>query len=131
MSYASALRLSLLAILIGASLPASALSTPGDVQSGIASYYAAKLHGRRTASGERFDANALTAAHKRLPFGSRVRVTDTRTGKSVIVEINDRGPYVKGRIIDLSPRAAKALGISKRGVARVDVEVLSVPDEST
>jgi rare lipoprotein A len=107
------------------SLPSFA-ATPGQVQSGIASYYHDSLHGNRTASGQIYDKNKLSAAHKTLPLGSRVRVTDKRTGKSIVVRVNDRGPFVKGRIIDLSRRAAKELGIIQRGITPVKVEVLSV-----
>jgi rare lipoprotein A len=89
---------------------------------GIASFYGKKFHGRRTANGETFNNNALTAAHKTLPFGSKVKVTNLQNRKSVIVRVNDRGPYVRGRIIDLSQAAAKKIGI--KGVARVRLEVL-------
>jgi rare lipoprotein A len=82
-----------------------------------ASWYGPGFHGKRTASGERFNTHALTAAHKSLPFGSRVLVTNERTGKSVVVRINDRGPYAHGRVIDLSKAAAQAVGIS--GVGKV------------
>jgi len=91
------------------------------LQRGIASYY---HHGRRTASGERFDPGAMTAAHRTLPFGSRVRVTDERTGRSVIVRINDRGPFTRGRVIDLAHGPARALGMTGAGVARVAVHRL-------
>ena len=84
---------------------------------GGASWYGPGFHGKRTASGERFNTRALTAAHKSLPFGSRVLVTNERTGKSVVVRINDRGPYAHGRVIDLSKAAAQAVGIS--GVGKV------------
>ena len=92
--------------------------------SGSASWYGGKFHGRKTASGERYNQNALTAAHKTLPFGTKVRVTNESNGKSVIVRINDRGPYVGKRVIDLSRAAANAVGMVQRGVARVRVEVL-------
>jgi peptidoglycan lytic transglycosylase len=78
--------------------------------------------GHRTASGERYDPHALTAASKTLPLGSTVLVTNPETGKSVTVRINDRGPYVRGRSLDLSERAAEEIGITKKGVARVKVE---------
>ncbi|WP_082673977.1 septal ring lytic transglycosylase RlpA family protein [Thiohalocapsa sp. ML1] len=91
---------------------------------GMASYYGAGFHGRRTASGQRFDQHAMTAAHRTLGFGTRVRVTDKRTGRSVVVTINDRGPFKRGRIIDLSRGAAQRLGIVAAGVAPVRVEVL-------
>jgi len=100
---------------------------PGQVQNGIASYYHDSLHGNKTASGQVYNKNQLSAAHKTLPLGSKVRVTDVRTGKSIVVRVNDRGPFVKGRIIDLSRQAAKQLGMIKKGVTRVKVEVLSVP----
>jgi rare lipoprotein A len=86
---------------------------------GRASWYGPRFHGRRTASGERFDMHALTAAHKTLPFGSRVRVHSVHTGQQVVVRINDRGPYKHQRIIDLSYAAAKALGVKERGVTEV------------
>ncbi|MBK1720951.1 septal ring lytic transglycosylase RlpA family protein [Thiocystis violacea] len=102
-------------------------SAAGHVQKGMASYYHDSLHGRKTASGKRYNRNGLTAAHKTLPLGSKVKVTDTKTGRSIVVKVNDRGPFVKGRIIDLSRQAARELGIVKRGVAKVEVKVLSRP----
>ena len=96
---------------------------------GIASYYAEAHHGRRTADGERYDMQALTAAHPTLPFGSRVRVTNLENGRSVVVRINDRGPYVEERVIDLSYAAARELRFLSRGTARVRLEVLSRPDK--
>lgn len=91
---------------------------------GMASYYGRKFHGRRTANGERFDMNALTAAHKTLPFGSKVRVTNTANGKSVVVRINDRGPFIRGRTIDLSRSAAQKIGLISRGHGSVELELL-------
>jgi rare lipoprotein A len=91
----------------------------GEIARGLASWYGEPFHGRRTASGEVFDMNELTAAHKTLPFGTRVRVRHISTGKEVTVRINDRGPHVPGRIIDLSRAAASALGLVQGGVARV------------
>ncbi len=91
---------------------------------GLASYYADRFHGRRTASGEPYDRDAFTCAHPRARFGTRLRVTDLATGRSVVVRVNDRGPFVKGRIVDLSLAAARALGIVERGLARVRVEPL-------
>lgn len=88
-------------------------------QKGKASYYSDRFQGATTASGEPFNQQALTAAHPSLPFGTKVRVTRPDTGKTVEVIINDRGPYVQGRIIDLSKRAARQLGMLKRGVAPV------------
>ena len=87
-------------------------------QTGKASYY---KHGARTANGERFDPHGYTAAHRTLPFGTRVLVTNVKTGKSVIVRINDRGPFIKNRIIDVSYGAAKMLGITATGVATVKI----------
>lgn len=92
--------------------------------SGIASWYGPGFNGRRSANGEVYNQNALTAAHKSLPFGTRVRVTHVRTGRSVVVRINDRGPYSGGRIIDLSAAAARIIGVMQSGVAPVRVEVL-------
>ena len=91
---------------------------------GLASYYADKYQGHKTASGERFDTARLTAAHRTLPFGTRVRVTNLDNGRSVVVRVNDRGPFVSGRVIDLSPAAAKQLDMLRAGVARVKLEVL-------
>ena len=93
----------------------------GSPETGVASYYAHKYHGRTTASGERFDMNDLTAAHKTLPFGTRVRVTNLDNGKSVTVRVNDRGPFVKGRVIDLSLAAAKKVDMVHAGLANVEV----------
>lgn len=92
---------------------------------GSASYYAATFHGRRTASGEAFDNRAMTAAHRTLPFGTMVRVTNPRTGASVVVRINDRGPFTKGRLIDVSRAAAEQLGIVRAGHGQVALELLS------
>ncbi len=97
------------------------------VQIGMASWYGDKEHNDKTASGKRFNKYAYTAAHKTLPFGTMVRVTNLYNGKDVIVEINDRGPFVRGRIIDLSYAAAKKIDMIKTGIAKVKVEVLSTP----
>ena len=105
------------AVLVLGSACAAVSGAQARVQSGGASWYGPGFHGRRTASGERFNSRALTAAHRSLPFGSRVRVTNERTGRSVVVRINDRGPFVGGRVIDLSKAAAQAVGIS--GVGKV------------
>lgn len=94
-----------------------------DEAVGLASYYGKKFHGRRTASGERFNMHAMTAAHRSLAFGSMVRVTHAKNGRTVKVRINDRGPFIKGRIIDLSHAAAKKLGMLAEGVARVRIRV--------
>lgn len=101
----------------------------GAVTRGLAAWYGAKFHGRRTASGERFDRRALTAAHRTLPFGTRVRVTNLANGRSVIVRINDRGPYGRrNRIIDVSEAAARRLGMLRSGVARVEIVVVELGD---
>ncbi|WP_408194268.1 septal ring lytic transglycosylase RlpA family protein [Paraburkholderia sediminicola] len=94
-------------------------------QIGRASWYGRGFHGRRTANGERFDMHALTAAHRTLPLGSYVRVTNPATSRSVVVRINDRGPYARGRIIDLSMAAAAALDMRHAGTARVQIEGLT------
>jgi rare lipoprotein A len=94
-------------------------------QVGRASWYGRRFAGRRTASGERFDMNALTAAHKTLPLASYVRVTNLSNQKAVVVKINDRGPYVRGRVLDLSYAAAKLLGLQHSGTARVRIEGLT------
>ena len=93
-------------------------------QSGTASWYGPWHHGRRTANGERFDQNALTAAHPTLPLGTVVRVTNLQNGRTVKVRINDRGPYVRGRVIDLSKAAAAALGFKEQGLTPVAIERL-------
>lgn len=93
-------------------------------RSGVASYYGRRFHGRQTANGERFDMNALTAAHKTLAFGTKVRVTNPRTGKSVVVRINDRGPYARGREIDVSRAAAIELGLIQRGHGTVELSLV-------
>lgn len=93
----------------------------GGASGGIASYY---WQGSRTASGARFNPDGLTAAHRTLPFGTRVRVTNNANGQSVIVTINDRGPFVGGRVIDLSRGAARAINMTGAGLARVSLEVL-------
>jgi len=92
-----------------------------DASYGLASFYD---HESQTASGEKFDAHELTAAHRTLPFGTRVRVTNVATGRSVTVRVNDRGPFVPGRIVDVSYSAAETLGIVGRGVAKVKVDVV-------
>lgn len=92
---------------------------------GKASYYGGRFHGRKTASGERFNKHRLTAAHRTLPFGTRIRVTNLANGREVVVRINDRGPFGRrGRVLDLSEAAAKKLDMIRRGVALVQIEVL-------
>jgi rare lipoprotein A len=97
------------------------------VQTGIASWYGPRFHGRQTATGEIYDMYKLTAAHRTLPLNTEVRVTNSKNGESIILRINDRGPYVRGRMIDLSLAAARALGMRDRGIAPVKVQVLCRP----
>ena len=104
--------------------PTTTDERPQFMQVSFASWYGPGFHGNQTADGELFDMNALTAAHRTLPFNSYVRVTDLATGRSVIVRINDRGPYNRRRIIDLSARAARELGITDDGTARVRIDVV-------
>jgi rare lipoprotein A len=103
----------------------STRSSANAPATGVASYYADKYHGRTTASGERFDMNDLTAAHRTLAFGTRVRVTNRANGRSVVVRINDRGPFVKGRVIDLSLAAARKLDMVDAGLAEVELQPLN------
>lgn len=109
-------------------------AVPGASQAGIASWYGEPFHGRRTASGEVYDMYQMTAAHKKLPFGTMVRVTRRDTRASTVVRINDRGPFVRGRIIDLSLAAAREIGLDLDGVAPVRIEVIGArerPQENT
>ncbi|KPL50813.1 hypothetical protein ABB55_00015 [Prosthecomicrobium hirschii] len=100
------------------------LAAAASAEEGIASWYGGRHHGRPTASGKPFDQNAMTAAHRTLPLGSRVKVTNIANGRTVMLRINDRGPFVRGRIIDVSRGAAGQLGFVARGLARVRVERL-------
>jgi rare lipoprotein A len=114
-------RLLAVAVLVGSfAAPVSTASSSSLVQSGVASVYSAKS-GPRAANGERVTSSALTAAHRTLPFGTMIRVTNTRNGRSVVVRINDRGPFVRGRIVDLTPMGARALAF--KGTAHVTIEV--------
>lgn len=97
----------------------------GYDETGTASYYGARHHGKRTASGEAFDQHGLTAAHRSLPFGTKVLVTNLKNDRSVVVRINDRGPHTRGRLIDLSRGAAQRLDMLRSGTARVRVQSLS------
>jgi rare lipoprotein A len=100
---------------------------PGNTETGYASWYGDPYHGRRAANGEVYDKNKLTAAHLTLPFGTQVKVTDLENNRSVHVRINDRGPFVKGRIVDLSLAAARQIQMVGPGTALVRIEILSVP----
>ncbi|MHB2209783.1 septal ring lytic transglycosylase RlpA family protein [Methylobacterium sp. CM6257] len=114
-------RLALLALAATGCVVASGAEagTAMRTQAGVASWYGPGFNGRTTANGERFNTHALTAAHRTLPFGTKVRVTNKSNGRSVVVRINDRGPYVGGRVIDLSNASARALGMS--GLAKVSL----------
>ncbi|MDK3156471.1 septal ring lytic transglycosylase RlpA family protein [Kamptonema cortianum] len=118
-------------VILFVSLPmgcSSTRSTPAwsgeGIQKGQASWYGGKFHGRKTASGEMYDMNRMTAAHRTLPFGTVVRVTNLKNGKTTTVRINDRGPFVKGRIIDLSRAAAVEIDMTQDGVVPVEVVVV-------
>lgn len=114
----------LLAALLFLSACSSQRTSQGTPISGKASWYGAKHHGKQTASGERFNQHQLTAAHRTLAFGTRVKVTNTLNNKSVTVRVNDRGPYSKGRVIDLSRAAANKIDMINSGVAPVKLHVL-------
>jgi len=103
---------------------------PTRIWYGVASWYERDNQGPRTANGERFDDQALTAAHRKLPLGTRVWVTNLRNGHSVLVKINDRGPFAPGRLIDLSKGAARELGFMRQGLAHVRISVVSFPNRS-
>jgi rare lipoprotein A len=114
----------------GAALAGPKGSAPGSIQTGLAVYYADSLHGRRTASGAPYDRNALTAAHRTLPFGTIVEVTNIANRRTVRVEINDRGPFGDGdRIIDLSRAAAERIGMLGAGVTEVRIEILEASSD--
>ena len=128
-SWKVAIILVLIAILIGAFMSSCAKKTvmrPKHSAEGYASWYGPGFHGRTTANGERYNQHAMTAAHKKLPFGTKVRVTNLDNNKTTIVRINDRGPFIRGRIIDLSKKAAKEIAMLGSGTARVRVETLEV-----
>lgn len=101
----------------------------GMIESGQASYYAKRFHGATTASGERFNMHAYTAAHKYLPFGSLVSVTNRKNNKKVVLRINDRGPFIEGRIVDVSYQAAKTLDMVRDGLADVDMQILRIGEK--
>lgn len=108
----------------------SSFKNSEKIQVGVASYYGLEFHGRRTASGEIYNMNALTAAHPTLPIGTIVKVTNLANNKSVIVRINDRGPFRKNRIMDVSYEAAKQLGFLNDGTALVKIEVIQIPNNN-
>jgi rare lipoprotein A len=107
-----------------ATAPPPRVLEPPTAEVGVASFYAGEHHHRRTAQGGRFDPHQLTAAHRTLPFGTRVRVTNLDNGRRVVVTITDRGPFRRGRIIDVSKRTARELGFVREGTARVRIEVI-------
>lgn len=118
-------------IILSCFVSATVFSQASDtlyMKEGIASYYAKKFHGRKTANGDKFHVDSLTAAHKTLPFGTLVKVTNLRNQKSVIVRINDRGMAGKKRVIDLSPAAAKEIDMINSGLQKVRVEELPAPN---
>jgi rare lipoprotein A len=108
----------------GSRRPAFPDTAPAWAQSGRVSWYGPGFHGRRTANGEIFDTNELTMAHRSLAFGTQVRVTNLDNGRSVVLRVNDRGPYVRGRIADLSHAAAQRLGFADDGITRARIELL-------
>jgi len=117
------------AALIG--IAATAFLVAPYYEVGIASWYGPGFDGNLTANGEVYDMNGISAAHKTLPFGTLVRVTDFETGRSIVVRINDRGPFIEGRIIDLSKGAAAKLGTIERGITQVGLRILRWPDGYT
>jgi rare lipoprotein A len=117
-------------LLVGCGATSQRPVTPrvGGQEEGLASWYGGKFQGRKTASGELFDQNAFTAAHRTMPFGTKLRVTNRKNGRSVKVRVNDRGPFSgRQRVIDLSKAAADAIGMTAEGIVPVRIEVLSVP----
>ncbi len=135
LSWKWAILLVLIVIVIGAFMSSCAkqqiVRKPTFFKEGIASWYGPGFHGRRTANGERYNQNALTAAHKSLPFDTKVRVINLTNDKEVIVRINDRGPFVRGRIIDLSKKAARQIAMLGSGTARVRIETIEPKKEAT
>ncbi len=111
---------------VGVPLPPEVVE-PGWEEEGVASWYGEPFHGRTTASGETYDMEALTAAHPTLPFGTRVRVRNLENRREVQLRVNDRGPFVRGRVIDVSRRGARELGLLGPGTARVRITVLEAP----
>ena len=105
-----------------AALAQTPSSTQANETTGVCSYYARMHDGHITAGGEKFDSNAMTAAHRQLPMGTKLKVTNLANGKSVVVTVNDRGPFVKGRSLSVTRRAAEELGFRKQGVAKVKFE---------
>lgn len=119
------------AILAAFAAPSGARIRLPYSETGLASWYGDSFHGRQTASGETFDASAITVAHPSLPFGTRVQITHLRNKRTAVAIVNDRGPYVENRIVDCSEALARALGFARRGIARVRLDVLSLPGTET
>jgi rare lipoprotein A len=116
-----------IAALLGVAPPSRAQAV-GDTETGLAAVYSNRLHGRVTASGQVYDKAKLTAAHKTLPFGTKIKVTTDATGKSIELVVNDRGPFQEGRILDISPAAAAALGMKRIDLKTVTLEIVEVGD---
>jgi rare lipoprotein A len=114
-------------IFVGILAPLSQSTFATAADTGTASYYGKGFHGRRAANGEIFDMNAMTAAHRSLPFGTRLQVTNMKNGRSVVVRIQDRGPYIKGRVLDLSYGAARALDMVESGIVKVSYAEVEAP----
>jgi len=112
-------------VLAGCGSSAPRFVAPREME-GVASYYAEEFNGRKTANGEVYDMHALTAAHRTLPFNTKLRVSNLNNGRSVIVRVNDRGPFKESRILDLSLEAARRLGITREGTARVKIEIVEL-----
>lgn len=106
--------------------PLSCAEARGYEETGTASWYGQAHHGRRTASGTPYDMNRLTAAHRTLPFGTRIKVTNTGNGRAIVLTVNDRGPFIVGRVLDVSYRAARELDFVQAGLARVHIEAIAV-----
>ncbi len=115
-----------LALINASAAPASKAKEQSGLTGSI-SFYSEYFRGKRTANGERFDPDAMTLAHRSLPFGTQVKVTNLRNGRSVLLRVNDRGPFVRARIADVSKAAARALGFLRKGVTRAKLEVIDVP----
>ncbi|MFN7985638.1 MAG: septal ring lytic transglycosylase RlpA family protein [Vicinamibacterales bacterium] len=116
----------IVAVSLAMSVSAVSAQRVGETETGVAAVYADTLSGHRTANGERYDRTKLTAAHKTLPFGTTIKVTNTQNNKSVLLRINDRGPFQASRMLDLSAAAATQLGINRRGMREVTLEILEL-----
>lgn len=119
------------AMLALASVVPTVAQSVGETETGLAAVYSDRLHGRTTASGQVYDRTQLTAAHKTLPFGTEVKVTNARNGRSVVLRVTDRGPVQAGRILDISPAAARLLGMHPRSMREVTLEIVKVGDGKT